>query len=133
MTFVILVGLPGSGKTYFGKSCDAPFFDDITQNGGVDYLFNNLSDKNDRVILSDYGFIFADTRKNVVNTLQEKFPGCLIQWIVWENNPEQCWINIQHRNDGRNISRAGLVTASNQFTYPKSDINDIVSMLVHKV
>jgi hypothetical protein len=131
MTFVMLVGLPGSGKSYFGNKSGAPFFDDITQNGGIDAVLNNITNENDCVFLSDYGFIFEETRKNAVTILRNKFPDCYIQWIVWENNPEKCWRNIQHRNDTRKITHEGLMGMSAQYTFKKVS-NKTLYMFIHE-
>lgn len=126
----MLAGLPGSGKTYFGNKSGAPFFDDITQNGGIDAVLNNITPENNCVFLSDYGFIFEDTRKNAADILRNKFSDCLIQWIVWENNPEKCWRNIQLRNDKRKISHAGLMSMSAEYTF-KTTSNKNLFMFVH--
>lgn len=48
-------------------------------------------------------------------------PKVSIQWIFWENNPEDAWINIKKRNDGRIISQSFLKQLSSQYNPPHID------------
>lgn len=125
-TFKLLVGLPGSGKTHYGRGMGLPFFDDVTQNGGLDWLlsFSILSPTLDldelTVVLSDHGFIFPKVREKVVYFLKSHYRNCKIEWLVWDNDPVTCWENIQRRNDGRVISKGALLADSRDYTYPSS-------------
>lgn len=117
MKFTMLVGLPGSGKTHFGNGLGLPFFDDLTENGGLDALLN-LSDD---AVISDFGFLLETTRKAAVSKLLTQFPDSTFEWVVWENDPEACFKNIVRRNDGRNLSIDTLRVLSKLYTYPSTE------------
>jgi hypothetical protein len=72
------------------------------------------------IVVSDYSLILPDVRSRFVTMLEQKFAGCKVEWWVWENNPEQCWANIQRRNDGRVISKGFLLESSKRYTYPEN-------------
>ena len=116
--FICLVGLPGSGKTHYGKQLGYPFLDDLTQCGGLGALFF-LDSPAQFVLISDFSFIFEDTRNITARTLRENYPDCEIKWVVWENNPDLCWENVQRRNDGRKINKQSLFEISKAYTYPE--------------
>jgi hypothetical protein len=121
--FRLLVGLPGSGKTVYASNRPFLFFDDLTQNGGLDALDilpRTLEDK--LILISDYGFIFDHVRQDAMSILGMKFPGCAIQWVVWENDVDQCWVNLRWRADGRKINFDALLEASRHFTYPENPL-----------
>jgi hypothetical protein len=122
ITFKVLVGLPGSGKTYLGetyfvKELGLLFFDDLAQRFRLDSLFPT---GNYSIVVSDYSFIMADVRKKLVAKLNEMFGECSVEWWVWENDPEKCWENIERRGDGRVISKGFLLESSKQYTYPEN-------------
>lgn len=116
MHIFMLVGLPGSGKTFFGDSLSFPFFDDLSQNGGLDAL----PPDDDFLVISDFGLIFEETRKRAVRLLTEKYGNVSVHWIVWENDPHQCWCNVKERADGRTITEASIHQASKMYTYPQT-------------
>jgi predicted kinase len=116
--FILLVGLPGSGKSYFGNNSGHPFLDDVTQTGELYRVVPTRLLSSGTIVLSDYGFIFPDVRHNAVAYLKGVNYECQIQWLVWENDPEQCWRNIETRNDGRVINRDALFEASTRYIYP---------------
>lgn len=122
MKFILLVGLPGSGKTHFGNESGLPFFDDITQHGGQDTL---LGISEGSVVISDFGFLFEQTRKSAMDSLLKQFPDSTFEWMVWENNPEACFENIKRRNDGRNLNIGTLKELSKLYTYPSTEIRSV--------
>lgn len=122
MKFILLVGLPGSGKTHFGNESGLPFFDDITQHGGQDAL---LGLPEGSVVISDFGFLFEQVRNNAVDSLLKQFPGSTFEWMVWENNPAACFDNIVRRDDGRNLSLGTLKELSKLYTYPSTEIRSV--------
>lgn len=119
MKFILLIGLPGSGKTHYGNATGLPFLDDVTQNGGVKAVRNFVETANsDTVVLSDYSFIFPDELMRAETVLRGMWPGSKFEYIVFANDPEQCWKNVQRRQDGRVITRDALMVAAKYFKYP---------------
>jgi hypothetical protein len=118
MRFIFLVGLPGSGKTHYGKRMGLPFLDDVTQHGGLEAV-QELAKTTDTIVLSDYSFIFPTDRHQAEYVLNYRFPGCKIYYIAFDNDPEKCWANIQFRDDGRVITRDSLFRASERYGYPE--------------
>ena len=114
MKIIMLVGLPGSGKTHYGESLGLPFYDDLTQTGGLKAI-----EPADAIIISDFSLIFKKQRRVAEKVLKTKFPNAKIEYVVWENNPEACWKNIVRRKDTKNIAREFLHFASRHYTSPK--------------
>lgn len=107
----------------YGRKLGLPFLDDMTQNGGIPALQALSADV---VVVSDYGFIFADVRERAVKKLREMYPGCEIEWRAFTNEPEQCWRNVQHRNDGRVFTEVGIRRAAEAYTLPETETVTIV-------
>lgn len=123
--FMLLVGLPGSGKTVYGNRCEDQdiahrvFLDDLTQKGGLTRLFNVVANqKPEIVIISDHDFIHEDVRKAAIQLLTVKYPESTFDFMVWVNDPAACWENIQYRDDGRIITRESVGRDSKEYTYP---------------
>lgn len=114
--FLLLVGLPGSGKTCFGREIGARFLDDLAQNGGLSALQDVGPDE--AVTISDYCLISEPYRQAAATVLERKFPGCVLEWLYWENDPVQCWKNVKSRQDGRIISRETIFQASKKYFVP---------------
>jgi hypothetical protein len=116
MKIILLVGLPGSGKTTYGRSLGVPFFDDLTQNGGVE----SLKFERDTIAISDFALIFESSRRLAEAILRRHAgEGVEIEYVVWENNPDACWQNIRRRDDGRVLHQGTLETLSRGYEYPK--------------
>ena len=101
---IVIVGLPGSGKTYLGKKLTEDtgfeFLDDVTktQMGRLKALL----DEGKSCIVSDPNLVIEPIRKSAAEYLA-KFPNLEIEWIFFENNPKQCMNNVTRRNDGRKV------------------------------
>lgn len=97
MQIKLIIGLPGSGKTYLGKSLQGIFIDDPVipppKNINTDFL-----------VIADCYFCNPYTITCAKNTLKEIFPDATIECLYFENNPEKCLKNIQFRNDGRKVT-----------------------------
>lgn len=96
---VIVIGLPGSGKTtYCKKFKEYLLFDDFVTN-----IFNYKAicelKAGEKVCLNDPRLCYYDIFEMYIT----KFEKCIakenIQLIIYENNPEQCITNIKIRGD----------------------------------
>lgn len=117
MIIYLLIGLPGSGKTHFGREARIPFLDDLSQNGGLKTL--KIRHLKESFAISDYTLIKESTRQLAEKILHEMYPSAIIDYIVWRNDPEACWENVERRKDGRKIPESFLYMLSNEYTYPK--------------
>lgn len=104
MNIILIIGLPGSGKTHLGQKlqCELPkslFIDDASST-----LFNyeiwNLANSCDyeNIILADCYLCISAHLEAALNM----FINHNVTRIYFENNPEQCLKNVQNR-DNRNV------------------------------
>jgi len=98
---ILIVGLPGSGKTYLANtlSNSNKIFDDITS-------LNDLP-TTDSFVIVDVNFCDEYILKNALEILNKKFPDHKIDIIYFENDPAKCRKNVEYRqkykNDTRNV------------------------------
>lgn len=116
MKFIFLVGLPGAGKTYYGKQIDGLFLDDICQTCGIGRLKEGFIQQT--VIVADPSLCLPFNRKCAELIVNQYHPGCEIEWVFWDNNFEQCWVNVEQREDGRKISKYGIKELSKKYAIP---------------
>lgn len=94
-SFIIVVGLPSSGKTFFSKriskNLNIPLLDDPHDLKDVIKFINQ---KPCGIMCSP---LFCD--KNYRKKLKQSLKGfgVKIRWLFFENNPEQCLKNDKHR------------------------------------
>jgi hypothetical protein len=117
MKFIFLVGLPGSGKTYMGRQMGEHFLDDICRTCGTERLKESFT--SETVIVADPSLCRSVNRFFAEKMLQAHHPGCEIEWVFFENNPDKCWANVQARNDGRTISKRMIYDLSKQYKMPE--------------
>ena len=117
MKFIFLVGLPGSGKTYKGQQMGGLFLDDICRTCGHKRLKEKFT--SETVIVADPSLCRFVNRKLAEAMVKDSNPGCEVEWIFFENAPEKCWANVQHRNDGRVISKHTVNNLSRIYTIPE--------------
>jgi len=94
----VLVGLPGSGKSYYIKqnSDSKTIIVDDPKNA------NELPDKlTSDLIIADCHLCREKTRESLHKILQIRYQKAEINYVFFENNPEQCLQNVKFRNDGR--------------------------------
>ncbi len=102
---ILLIGLPGSGKTTWGKAFlqanpQVVFVDDMSMltNNAKDYLAKiKTNSENSTLIIADVHFCQGNIRKTAEHTIKEVFPTASLEMIFFENNPEKCLNNIQTR------------------------------------
>lgn len=105
-TVIFVVGLPGSGKTYWAnQQNDGYVLDDPTDLNKIAKIINQYN----KVYITDPHLVLESNRINAQKFV-ENMGVKNIQWVFFENNPEACWENVLRRNDGREVK--GMI-----FTY----------------
>lgn len=117
----IIVGLPGSGKTYLAEHDPlGVLFDDPA---ACDESFQELK----KIILSGQDVTITDvfnieetSRTITMSTLLAWNPQAEISWIFFENDPQACIANTARRNDGRIVSAGFINDASRHYETPEN-------------
>ena len=99
---MLLIGLPGSGKTHYVKNkLEYDYFVDDPRSL-EDFPDNFISHK--ILVIADPWLCCPQIRKIAIKWLKQKYYSHQFRIIYFENNPEKCLKNIELRNDGRNVS-----------------------------
>jgi hypothetical protein len=117
-TITLLVGLPCSGKTYYGKSLGHPFVDDVSVSGaGV--LKKLLGEP--EIVVSDVFLCRKYDREFATRWLKEVAPDYELKWVFFENNPEKCLANMKCRMQSGDVRQvATMITQlSKQYEIPE--------------
>lgn len=97
---IILVGLPGSGKTWYAQNVlKYDYFIDDPKG-----FFDFPTDVNGTIVIADPHLCSEHLRAKSI--LPVMYPKHSIKWIFFENNPEKCRKNVEYRSkngDNRNV------------------------------
>ena len=101
MKIILIVGLPGSGKSYLANLLakddeNSVIIDDISDTAQLPKLANLL-------IITDVNFCQDSVRDLAIHILNKIYPHVSIEWVFFENNSAACRLNVAHRNDGRYV------------------------------
>lgn len=117
---VMIVGLPGSGKTHYGRRLaeenDYTLIDDPDDFAEVERVLYS-SDKG--VVVTDPRLCWTDYRKLAEEELIRLDPAISIEWVFFANDPEQCLENCYTRADGRKVDKF-IEYASMNYVIPPS-------------
>lgn len=105
MKATLIIGLPGSGKTFLGKQF-VNFIDDPTE-----LPFPSAEE----VAIADCNLCNPNVRQRAVDHLTKL--GYNVSCVYFENNPDKCFNNVKFRNDGRNV-RADILNLSKIYVIP---------------
>lgn len=103
---ILIIGLPGSGKTEYARTLNIPVIDDPevnypTQREMLIRVKELLSD-NLKICITTPSLCNTYIRKGAEKLLTKKTKA-KISFIFFANDPEQCRINVAARNDGRKV------------------------------
>ena len=102
---IILVGLPGSGKSRMAKQINIDNGNKYKVIDDPKSLENDIKPFiNKDLIITDPALCFESNREKAEEFFKEFAPDAKIDWIYFENNPEQCLINADIRNRTLRIS-----------------------------
>lgn len=103
---VFYVGLPGSGKTTLLSKIKKGFIiDDFSLN--IDKLNAFKASEEETLYIAD-PMLCTVTMEKAESSLNKLLLGLMIKetkWIFFENNLENCWYNVENRNDNREINK----------------------------
>lgn len=103
-TIILIVGLPGSGKSHLANRIN----DD--NNGKFTIIddpkdFKEIEDIiNTDLIITDPQLCFEKNRQNALKRIKSLNPDCKIEWIFFKNDPEKCLVNTRIRDRAAIIS-----------------------------
>ena len=107
MIIHLLIGLPGSGKSTWLESIPNKneIFDDISQNDPKLIQLNKLLKNNpENIFISDVNFCEKQILDRAINKIKELSDKQIeFQFILFPQSSEICRLNVQQRNDGRNV------------------------------
>jgi len=125
MKVICIGGLPGSGKTFLGKSflgdSGCPFLDDMTADQMPE--LREILSTGKSVVVSDPRFCLPYVREKAKRVIHEACPDAEIRWILFENNPAACRKNVARRSDGRLVDMH--ITNLSKF-YDSTGVDEII-------
>ena len=93
MKITMLVGLPCSGKTHYGKGSGCLFIDDVSLMD-TKVLKEMIKDMN--IIIADVFLCRPRERTSAQRWFDLNFPDAQLEWVFFENNREKCLTNMRH-------------------------------------
>lgn len=96
MKITLIIGLPGSGKTYLAYTICDVVIDDITS-------LAQLPADVDEFVITDVNFCDASMINRAENILYRWHADVEIERIYFENDSTKARKNVEYRNDGRKV------------------------------
>lgn len=123
MLVYIIIGLPGSGKTHYGKALSIktglPFFDDCATDIEVSDAFEQSIASGQSCIVADPGFCIDAVKQKLLDKLNESPTPVFREFIYFANDPDTCAKNVTNRVDGREVSKRFAHSLAVWYTVPK--------------
>lgn len=113
---VFYVGLPGSGKTTLLSKIKKGFIiDDFSLN--IEKLAE-FKDSEEEILYIADPMLCTITMEEAERSLSKMLFGLTIketEWFLFENNLENCWYNVENRNDNREINKGFMEYLSKKY------------------
>lgn len=106
----VIVGLPGSGKSFL-----------MNQIASNEVLLDDVEIKDSQVfepgdyILTNPYFCLA-SKENITKKINQHFKVNIIEFILFENDLEVCWFNVQNRKEYKKISYSFMYYLSKEYS-----------------
>ena len=94
---IIIIGLPGSGKSNLIKKMNIKYYDDFISNFFNGELINDLND-NIEICITDPRLCNKEIFIRYMNIIEEVIDKSQISLILYKNDKERCLNNIKNRN-----------------------------------
>ena len=94
---IIIIGLPGSGKSHLIKTFQMKYYDDFISNFFNGELINDLNDNID-ICITDPRLCNKEIFIRYMNVIEEVIDKSQISLILYKNDKERCLNNIKNRN-----------------------------------
>lgn len=128
MRAVIVVGLPGSGKSFLLRmlKCDAEargqavaLLDDPRTPAQLEAFLREVTRAQpDLVVVADPALCDDAIRHKAEELLSARFGAAELHWTYFANDASQCLLNTANREDGRNV-RADILTWTKRYNIPE--------------
>ncbi len=120
MKIILVVGLPGSGKTHLAHSLvdkheHMSIVDDIT-------TLDQLPESGD-IVITDVNFCDGNILEKAIVIFHEKYDNAKIFTVYFENDPDAARRNVAYRDDGRNVE--GTIRRFEKIYNPPDDARKI--------
>ena len=121
---IVVVGLPASGKTTYCKQKYPKYklYDDYLSDIYNNQLLNQLTNNtlNSKVIINDPRLCNITIFQQQIEYFLKYIPLRNIQFILYDNRPDQCILNSQLRNDDKDIGLKDQILTYSQNYSPLS-------------
>lgn len=103
---ILIVGLPGSGKTHLAKKSYSDYV--LIDDPDAHFDLMGIDRDKDYVITDPH---LCDPKNRAAAEKMLRRMGFKVEFVYFENDEKKCLNNIKHRNDGR------LITNFSSFRY----------------
>lgn len=115
---IIVIGLPGSGKTYFCKNfCQSNAY--VLIDDFISGFYNgNLLDfiiSGQKIIINDPRLCIQSIFSKYVSIIETYVNRNQIHLVLFENQPDQCIINALNRNEKKNNIKQTIMRYSENY------------------
>lgn len=122
---VLIVGLPGSGKTSYVRNLleqenrfrDYRFFDDPARQADLMESLERHVRSGGDALVTDVYLVDPKVRELAENKFKS-WGASQIAWIFFANNPQACLANIARRQDGRTINSRAVLEMAKHYVIP---------------
>jgi GTPase SAR1 family protein len=128
MRAVIVVGLPGSGKSFLlhqlksdaeARGQTVAWLDDPRTPGQLEAFLSEVTRAQpDLVVIADPSLCDDVVRYKADGLLSTRFGSAEIHWTYFANDASQCLLNTANREDGRNV-RVDILTWTKRYNIPE--------------